>query len=306
MTTVRSEAVLARFLAGRLSAPMTLMHLILEGRDVAEVDAALSDLARSPEGMESRALLLKQMLDEHRDGLAQIAGLLRTGLDHETTAKTPQAGLVACRALFDRLARQQPEAAVALYSLGSPALLDLFTDEIILWLRRHQLLSPHHRVLDFGCGIGRLAAALASEVGMVFGLDLSPEMIARARARHGRTPNLRFLVGTGDGPFRDASFDLILAVDSFPYVVQCGPALASAYIAEAARMLASGGDLIILNFSYRGIIADRADVARLAEAHGFACLLDGIACFTLWDGIAFRLRRASHRGRGSAPSSARG
>jgi len=38
-------------------------------------------------------------------------------------------------------------------------------------------------ILDFGCGMGRLTAKLANEGREVVGIDLSPEMIARAREK---------------------------------------------------------------------------------------------------------------------------
>src|SRR5580765_3504434 len=37
------------------------------------------------------------------------------------------------------------------------------------------------RALDFGCGVGRLARALASRYGEVVGVDISSSMLAKAR-----------------------------------------------------------------------------------------------------------------------------
>ena len=44
------------------------------------------------------------------------------------------------------------------------------------------LISPGQRVLEIGCGMGDLLAALQPAYGV--GLDFSPEMIQRANARH--------------------------------------------------------------------------------------------------------------------------
>jgi ubiquinone/menaquinone biosynthesis C-methylase UbiE len=61
------------------------------------------------------------------------------------------------------------------------------------------------RVLDVGCGTGRLTAALA-ERSKVWGVDPSPEMLAVARKRVPSGVGLK--VGRAeDLPFRDASFD---------------------------------------------------------------------------------------------------
>ncbi|HEX9116917.1 MAG TPA: methyltransferase domain-containing protein, partial [Anaerolineae bacterium] len=59
-------------------------------------------------------------------------------------------------------------------------------------------LAPDERVLDIGCGDGKVTAALAGHVpqGRALGVDVSPEMIRLARARHPQAayPNLSFLL----------------------------------------------------------------------------------------------------------------
>src|SRR5829696_610945 len=46
---------------------------------------------------------------------------------------------------------------------------------------------PHHRALDFGCGIGRLTQALCEHFDEVTGVDVAPTMIETAETynRHG-------------------------------------------------------------------------------------------------------------------------
>jgi SAM-dependent methyltransferase len=130
-------------------------------------------------------------------------------------------------------------------------------------------------------------------VRSVAGLDIAPAMIAAAETRSAGSGNLRFLLGSGRdlAPFADRSLDLVLAVDSFPYLVQSGGALAERHVAEAARTLRPGGSLMILNYSYRGDDGrDRAEIRRLADAHGFTVARAGERPFTLWDGLAFHLR----------------
>jgi SAM-dependent methyltransferase len=92
-------------------------------------------------------------------------------------------------------------------------------------------------------------------------------------------------------PFRDRSFDLVLAVDSFPYLFQAGSALVARHVAEAARVLRPGGDLVILNLSYRDDLGeDRRDLAALATG-AFDLRRDGTREFRHWDGAAFHLVR---------------
>ena len=68
----------------------------------------------------------------------------------------------------------------------------------------------------------------------------------------------------------------MLAVDAFPYLVRPVPAIAARHVADVAGLLQPGGALAIFNYSYRGDLdADRADIARLAAAHGFAIERNG-------------------------------
>jgi len=197
-------------------------------------------------------------------------------------------------AAFDRAVAVAPEASVAAYSLNDAAALAAATGEIAAWLAREGLVGPDRDVLDLGCGIGRVSAALAPLCRSVLGLDVSPNMVAEARRRHAGVPNLRFgtTPGTDLSALGEASFDLVLAVDSFPYVVQAGAAVADRHLADTARVLRPGGALAVLNLSYRGDPeADRADAARWAAAGGWTLAVDGGAPFALWDGTAFLLRR---------------
>ena len=273
---------------GAISAPVALMRALLSGLPAAEL-LALLERTEDP-----RAAPLREEARRRRGGLAVLERMVRAGADHGAAAPSAEAGIAAARAMFDRLVGISPEASVAAYSLGDPALLAAATQEIVDWLRGRGLLAGRPAVLDLGCGIGRLAAALAPEVGGVVGLDASPGMIAAARARCAGIPGLRFVLGSGRdlSGLPDAAFDLVLAVDVFPYLVQAGADLAAAHVAEAARVLRpAGGSLVILNYSYRGLAQDRMEVRCIASRHGFAVLRDGTRELPLWDGHAFWLRR---------------
>ena len=128
---------------------------------------------------------------------------------------------------------------MAAYSLNDPAVLAAATAEIVEWLAREGLIGPDRDVLDLGCGIGRVSAAIARRCRSVLGLDVSPKMVAEARRRHGAVPGLGFdaTPGTGLAAIACGSFDLVLAVDSFPYLLQAGRAGADQHLADAARVL---------------------------------------------------------------------
>jgi SAM-dependent methyltransferase len=92
--------------------------------------------------------------------------------------------------------------------------------------------------------------------------------------------------------FPGLSFDLILAVDSFPYLIAADPAIAARHVSDAARVLRPGGVLAIFNYSYSGDVAsDRSAVAELADAYGFTVERLGTRDLSLWDGATFLLRK---------------
>jgi SAM-dependent methyltransferase len=90
------------------------------------------------------------------------------------------------------------------------------------------------RVADLGCGPGQIAAYLATRRVSVEGLDLSPEMIAQARAAH---PAIEFRVGDLFAlPYADASLGGIVAF----YAIVHTPT-AELEFRDFHRVLAPGG-----------------------------------------------------------------
>jgi SAM-dependent methyltransferase len=198
------------------------------------------------------------------------------------------------RTVFDRAAALSSEAGVALYSLGSPAVLNSATEEIIARMRHWGLTGPDRLLLELGCGNGRCVEQLAGEAHLIVGIDISEKMLEHARARCAGMEHTAFVRVSGEdlAAFRDASFDLIYAVDSFPYLWRVGPEFVSRHFREARRLLRPAGSLLILNFSYRGDIdLDRASIARLAEETELDIEIDGTREFQFWDGVTFLLRQ---------------
>lgn len=78
-------------------------------------------------------------------------------------------------------------------------------------LLRSVLPPVPSRVADLGCGTGSLALLLAEEGHAVDGVDVSPEMIHRARAKVGSFPGTSFVVGdAAHPPLVDARYDVVL------------------------------------------------------------------------------------------------
>lgn len=270
----------ASCLDGRVSPQVAVSHMLLGGMDAAAIDAAIQAARPAAPSAEWTALAL--LVETRHAALDRLAGEIReTGSNHNAFG-----GADGIAAFFDRAVAHSPEAGVALYSLGDPALLAAATAEVLGWLHAEGLSPPGTRVLDFGCGIGRIAAPLATDGSTVLGVDVSPRMIAEAQRRYEGQPDLRFEVTAGhtvpEGPF-----DLILLMDSMPYIFQAG--MADTLMAGMANALAPGGAIVVMNLSYgRPEAADTADAERWAALHGLA--LATSSAFRLWGGRAFILR----------------
>lgn len=300
--------ILMRCLSGSLSPAVALMQLLIETEDAAVVRATVDEVTRRA-ALLSRAtdsLLrdrvddLTQLVVENEPGCEKIAEMLRADIDSPEPARSIEEGIAFCERLFDWSVQQSEEASVALYSLGNPQLLERATREVIAQLERWNVISRERAVLDIGCGIGRITAELAPKVKEVHGIDVSARMIEVALRRCAALANVRLMKGSGRDlhELTDASFDSAIAVDTFPYIRQSGLPLVEAYFAECTRVLRPGGDLVILNYSYREDDAlDAAEVRSLAASNGLDVMLNGERPFVMWDAAAFHLRKPKTAGK---------
>jgi arsenite methyltransferase len=134
---------------------------------------------------------------------------------------------------------------------------------------------PGEYGLDVGCGVAYLACELAKEVGpqgRIAALDSSGDAVEASKTRIAKEELGSFVdVRLGDAtrlPFPDGTFDFVIAVQVYCYV----PDVARA-ISEAARVLRTGGRLLVLDSDWDMCIwasADRALTRRILNARGLA------------------------------------
>jgi SAM-dependent methyltransferase len=294
--------ILARCLSGALSPAVTIMQLLIETEDAAEVRTMVDEVTRraafvsraTDSLIRDRVDELTQILVENEPGCDLIAGMLRSNMDSPDPAPSVDEGIAFCERLFDWSVQQSEEASVALYSLGNPQLLERATREVVAQLEHWNVITPKSSVLDIGCGIGRISAELGPKVRDVHGVDVSSKMIDAALRRCGSSGNVRFLKTGGRDlhEFESSSFDAAIAVDTFPYIHQSGAQLVETYFDEVRRVLKPNGNFVIFNYSYRGAEAtDIGEVVRLAEENGFDVMVRGERPLAMWDALVFHLRR---------------
>lgn len=69
------------------------------------------------------------------------------------------------------------------------------------------------QALDFGCGVGRLSRSLASRFSHCVGVDVSAQMVSRARELNKHLSNCEFVVNhSARIPFPSQSFDFVLSI----------------------------------------------------------------------------------------------
>lgn len=124
-----------------------------------------------------------------------------------------------------------------------------FTPECVreIWYEhwaRYAFAAPFargKRVLDAACGEGFGSALLAKSAHEVTGLDVSAQAVAHAHARYGAASNLRYVQGDCTRlDFADASFDLVVSVETLEHVVA-----QEDMVAGFARVLADDGVFIV-------------------------------------------------------------
>jgi SAM-dependent methyltransferase len=113
--------------------------------------------------------------------------------------------------------------------------------ELLTWAERLGRPAGRRRALDFGSGVGRLTRPLSAHFDECVGVDISAEMVRRARDLNADRPNCTLLhsVAPDLARFESGTFDLVHSSK----VLQHMPSerLVCAYVAEFMRVARSDG-----------------------------------------------------------------
>jgi len=165
-----------------------------------------------------------------------------------------------------------------------------FRDKILSFAN----LKSGDAVLDVGCGTGSLAIAAKRYVGptgTVYGIDASPEMLARAEKKASKASSeVSFKAGAAQAlPFPDAHFDAVLSTLMLHHLPRKGREQCAH---EMRRVLKPGGHALVVDFGgsgnrERGLLAHfhrhghvkLSDIVALLDEAGLTILDSGAVGF---------------------------
>jgi ubiquinone/menaquinone biosynthesis C-methylase UbiE len=154
------------------------------------------------------------------------------------------------------------------------SIIDQFTRQAIPFSQKSQLSSDEilglmvetcgataeDTVLDVACGPGLTACAFAKVAANVTGIDLTPAMLERAKARQAELGLANLTWDTGDVtalPYPDDSFSLVVTRYSFHHLLNPAAALS-----EMKRVCKPGGRVMVMDAAPA---ADKADAYNRME-----------------------------------------
>ena len=130
--------------------------------------------------------------------------------------------------------------------------------------RLNRYIKDGQKILDWGCGNGRLVQCLGDKKVQYFGVDQSIELIKIARARYKKEIDSGrvkfFCVAGGKKNFPDHYFDAVFMIASFFHL----PTVASRqnYLDRIYNQLKSGGKLIMTVWNLESEWAQEASIKK--------------------------------------------
>jgi ubiquinone/menaquinone biosynthesis C-methylase UbiE len=134
------------------------------------------------------------------------------------------------------IAATQREWSIDDFYASGPGLVEQIVDPA---LARLGVDPAGFRVLEIGCGMGRLFGGMSQRFGSVSGIDISPTMVAQGKEQC--PVEATWYVGDGCTltGVADGSIDHVLSFEVFQHIPDRGAIFS--YLAEIARVLVAGG-----------------------------------------------------------------
>jgi SAM-dependent methyltransferase len=148
------------------------------------------------------------------------------------------------------------------------------------------------RIVEIGCGAGRLTKALAALFGEVHAVDVSAEMIRLASEEVGALPNVRLYVNNGAdlSVLPDSSFHFAFSFLVFQHIPE--KVIIESYVREVHRVLVpgalfkfqvEGGPRLGLAGTWHGVSFSEPELRAMAARCGFeARYLEGAGTQYFW------------------------
>lgn len=248
---------------------LRILALLMEG-ELSVSD--LTDILGQSQPRISRHLKLlveAGLVERHREGAWAFFRLIeaRTGLVEPLVGGLDRASapLSEDRARLDAVRVQRAEAAQTFFSRLAPKwdqLRSLHVPEAMVEAAVLDVLGPRpvRSLIDLGTGTGRMLGLLAPRAGRATGLDSSHAMLSVARANLERAGLSGVDLRQGDihaPPFGRGGFDLVVVHQVLHYLDDPARALR-----EAARLVAPGGRLLVVDFAPHDLEFLREDQAH--------------------------------------------
>lgn len=153
------------------------------------------------------------------------------------------------------------------YEVAPPAVRAYLDREVEFVVSR---LSPSTRVLELGCGYGRVLTKLAPHAHSVWGIDTSVASLEMAAARRAQD---RFHLAAMDATrmaFRAAVFDVVVCIQNG---ISAFAVDQDALVREAVRVTHPGGRVLFSSYAER-FWASRLEWFEVQAAHGLIGEID--------------------------------
>jgi 2-polyprenyl-6-hydroxyphenyl methylase/3-demethylubiquinone-9 3-methyltransferase len=154
------------------------------------------------------------------------------------------------------------------YSIAPPRVKQYLEAEIDFVLNK---IKPTDRVLELGCGYGRVLLSLAEKAGLAVGLDTALESLRLHGDLCQNVPRCTVLAMDAEHMgFKDGQFDIVVCVQNGISAFRLGK---KALIEEALRVTREGGSVLLSSYAER-FWEDRLAWFRLQAEHGLIGEID--------------------------------